>query len=423
MTDRETILRLLPLYILAAALPVSLSVASTCTGLVLVAAIIVAVRERSRAAWPPRAVLLALTALVAVYLVSVLAAPPAPRHWHKFGEELWIKLMLVAIPVLVGGRVRHLPRLIGVTLVAGGVASLFGIWQHFSGIDPLRGGRSLMTEWGHNSAAAFFGHHLSWGGQLLILILMLAAWLLFTSWRRARLWLVLLLALHGLALAWSYARSPLLGVAVGFVVLVLLLRGRRRLLGAALLVVPALASLALPEMRLHLERLTWMHRHETRLNLWESSLDGIAARPLTGWGPGNFDVMMAGHEVSGYYEVRAHSHNDLLMHGVNAGLPGILAAVALLVAVCWVLFRAWRRGGSRAWLAAGALAVQAGITMAGMFQVYQTDDEVEMLLYVVLGLALAAAGNCQETTGVRHWAGSRSAQPVGPETTPLREDE
>jgi hypothetical protein len=39
----------------------------------------------------------------------------------------------------------------------------------------------------------------------------------------------------------------------------------------------------------------------------------------------------------------------------------------------------------------GALAVQAGITVAGFFQVFQTDDEVEMLLYFVLGCALALA--------------------------------
>jgi putative inorganic carbon (HCO3(-)) transporter len=131
------------------------------------------------------------------------------------------------------------------------------------------------------------------------------------------------------------------------------------------------------------------NREETRLNLWRSSVAGITARPLLGWGPGGFRDMLAEHEVPGEYRARSHSYNDLLMHGVNAGLLGIAAAVWLLVAIVRECHAGWRRTGAGSWQLRGAVAAVLGITAAGMFQVFQTDDEVEILLYLVLGCCLA----------------------------------
>ena len=51
---------------------------------------------------------LALGALLGFYFLSTLLAAPYPQHWHKFAEEMWIKLLLVAVPVLAAGRVRRL---------------------------------------------------------------------------------------------------------------------------------------------------------------------------------------------------------------------------------------------------------------------------------------------------------------------------
>ena len=123
-------------------------------------------------------------------------------------------------------------------------------------------------------------------------------------------------------------------------------------------------------------------------------------------GPGNFDQLLAHYQVPGHYDNLAHAHNDLLMHGVNAGLPAVLAAVALLVATCGLFLRAARRAQADvAWILYGALAVQVGITVAGIFQVFQTDDEVEMLLYFVLGCAVALAGQILRRAEDRTTAG------------------
>jgi O-antigen ligase len=124
---------------------------------------------------------------------------------------------------------------------------------------------------------------------------------------------------------------------------------------------------------------------ETRLNLWKSSVAAIADRPILGWGPGNFGRALAIHEVDGYYESRAHAHNDYLMHAVNGGALALVAALALLAIILGTLWR-WRE---RDPLIRAALAMQLALAVAGLFQVYQTDDEVEIALYLLTGCGLA----------------------------------
>jgi len=100
--------------------------------------------------------------------------------------------------------------------------------------------------------------------------------------------------------------------------------------------------------------------------------------------------MMLGHEVPGDYDSRAHAHNDYLMQAVNGGIPmlgfGLLFAGALIV----FLWR-WRRrpDGNADWIVVGALAAHVALLAAGLFQVFQTDDEVEFTLYFTLACALA----------------------------------
>ncbi len=386
---REEIIRFVPLLLLGLALSVSVTAGGIGVGLVYLAALGCLLYDRRRAVWPDRAVLGALLTLVGAYFLATLLAAPYPQHWNKFAEELWIKGLLVAVPLVAGGRRRLLRRVLIATLIMGTVAAAFAVAQNFLGMDPIRGRSIYRPEFGHTAVSGFFGHHLSYAGQILIFVLMTAAWWL----AERRRWPVLgALGVMALALFWNYSRSAWLGAGAGLVLLVFLTRGPERRWGLGAMGAFVLVVAAVGPVREHFLRIFHWEQHLTRLNLWRSSLEGIAAEPLLGFGPGNFGALLAEHQVSGHYDTLAHSHNDLLMHGVNAGLPGIVAAVALLVVTCRLFWRAWRRGGADGWIFAGALAVQVGITVAGLFQVFQTDDEVEMLLYFLLGVAVALAG-------------------------------
>jgi len=392
-------LRSLPLYAFALAAPVSVAGGNVAVGSILVGALVVVAfarrggdyRTRLGAALP-RDVWIALVAYVLVHAAATALAAPGPARWNKFAEEMWLKLLLLGVPLLALGRARDVPRALLLMLASGVVAAGYGIFQHYTGLDLVRGTET--HPYGDRfTALGFFGHHLSYGGQVMLLLIVagaLARTRLVAGWR-AVVPAVAACTPLGLGLLWSYARSAQLGAFVAAVVLAWTLPRRWRVGGLIVLVAATALTLTLPSVRMRITETFTDEKEVTRPNLWRSSLAGIGDRPILGWGPGNFDVMLAAHEIPGaYYESRAHAHNDYLMHAVNAGVLGLAAAIALLVVTTRAALRAWRRGGG--WVPLAAVAAQIGISAAGVFQVYQTDDEVEMVLYFLLGCALAVAG-------------------------------
>ncbi len=386
--------RLGPLFILALTVSVSVSVGGISVALLYLAALVVIVQDRKQVVWPEKSVLLALAALLGSYFLATLFSMPYPHDWNKFAEELWIKLLLIAVPVVVGRDTKKLVWALKLALLMGGAAAVFAVVQHFLGFDPVRGCSLFRPQFGHIAVTGFFSHHLSFAGQSIIFIIMTAAWYLDKPADRKRRWLLLVLLAMGMALLWSFARSAWVGVLAGLpVVLVMLQRGRTRWVGMAAGLVAAAGFLMIHPVRDHFLRIFQLQQHTTRLNLWQSSWEGIKANPLLGFGPGNFESLLEGFKVPGHYETLAHAHHDLLMHGVNAGIPGIVAALALLLVTCRLMLRAGRTDSANQWIFKGTFAVQVGITVAGFFQVFQTDDEVEILLYFLLGCAVALAGH------------------------------
>ena len=401
-----------PLYLFGLVVTVSISLGNIAAGAIVITALLYLAVTRDRAALPPRPVLIALAAYLAVHALAILFADPYPARWDKWTEELWLKLVLVAVPVLGMRHPRQVAGAVKLAIGVGLLVALYGVWQFFSGEDLVRG-LPLYRIGGFYQSRAFFGHHLSYAGQLLLLLVFAAAWALYagapggsssggsssggsssggsgSGGRRQLGWRYLAPLILLAALITTLTRGPLLGAGAGLLVIVLSLPSRRRW---TTLVLIALAMLPILELRALRSRFAQILSggEETRLNLWQSSIAGIADRPWLGFGQGNFEHLMDRHRVAGFYEVEGHAHNDFLMHGVNAGLLGLLAALALLIVVTWLLWRGFRRRPESpfAWILLGGIAAQIAISIAGFFQVYQTDDEVEMLLYFLLGAALA----------------------------------
>ena len=383
-------LRQFPLYVLALSVCVSVSGGGLGAGLVvLLAAGMLLVRPRE-CSWPPRPVLLSLAALLGVNLLATALAAPYPHNWFKLGEEMWIKLLLIAVPVVVGGDRELALRILRLTLGMGCLAAAYAVVQYFLGVDPIRHRSIFRPDFGHVAVSGFFGHHLSYAGQILVVFLLVAAWARHQARGRRLGPTAGVLLILVLAVAWNFSRSLWLGVMAGALVLGLLAgwrRGTPRLAGATLTVMVAL--LALPPVRRHFLSIFALDQHLTRLNLWRSAWAGMVDNPLLGLGPGNFGLLLERYQVPGHYNTLAHAHNDWLMHGVNAGFPGVVAAVALLVVLWRVVWRARLDNRAPRWVLDGALAVLVGMAVAGFFQVFQTDDEVELLLYFILGLVLA----------------------------------
>jgi len=357
-----------PLLLLAVAAPLSMAAGSLLTGLVLATGLLVGVRSGR---WrDPGPVAITLLLFVAIGALATLATPFDSR-WDKFVDEHWIKFLVLAVPAL-GLPAFWIRRVVLVFLTVSSLVAIYAIAQHFTGVDLWRGG-TTNAEGDRYLSGGFFGHHLTYGGHVLVAWCAGIAGAIAAARHRrypalgASLVAIVLLSL---ALLWSQARSAQIGALAAGGVFV------------------AIAAAALtPTLAARFTELADLENEVTRLNLWRSALAGIRDRPWLGWGPGNFSIMQGLHEVEGFYDSRAHTHQDYLMHAVNAGIPGLLAALALLGA--WLTRLA--RTARDFWVGTAALAAGVGLAAAGFFQVFQTDDEVEISLYLLVGCGLAIA--------------------------------
>jgi len=397
------------LVLFAVAAPLSNGIGNVATGAFLLAAALVVLLVRRERRLPPRTVTLLLLGYLAWNALATLLASPLPVRWNKFVEELWHKPMLIAVPIVAWAVPRSVLRAVKLMVVVGAAVSLYAIFQHFTGRDLVRH-VMLPAEGDRHLAMGFFTHHLTYGGQVMLLLVMAGSWLLLGG-RRSRAGIGALLVcvgLLGLGLLWSYARSAQLGVLCGALFLIANLRHGSRRWALLAMAVAIGASLAIPSVQRRAVKILIPGSEETRLNLWHSSVRGIEARPWTGWGRGNFGELMSRHRVDGFYDTQAHSHNDFLMQAVDSGVPGLVLYVALLSAIGVNL---WRRRDARPearWLVLGVIAVMIAISVAGLFQVYQTDDEVEMVFYFLLGCGLAITAAAPR---------DRAATAVGDEVT------
>ena len=100
-----------------------------------------------------------------------------------------------------------------------------------------------------------------------------------------------------------------------------------------------------------------------RLFLWDTAWEGIKERPLLGWGQENFYVVYGRrHDPSGWadYPWADRTHNVLLEWLFAAGVPGLLAYLALFVAAARGL-----RGAARAGRLSALEATMLGGLLAG----------------------------------------------------------
>ncbi len=77
-----------------------------------------------------------------------------------------------------------------------------------------------------------------------------------------------------------------------------------------------------------------------RVGIWKAAVDGIAAKPLTGWGLGNFETVYAlfrgpSGEYLRYGKSTVFAHNGIMQTACDAGIPGVLFLLAGLGGILW----------------------------------------------------------------------------------------
>jgi O-antigen ligase len=249
----------------------------------------------------------------------------------------------------------------------------------------------------------FMSHWETFGGEQMIVLLMLAAFLMFSpSARRSALWLGLAAAaLLATALLLGYTRGVWLGTVAGALYLIW---RRKRLL---LLAVPAALALVLwlnpgavrTRFESGFEPNKRLDSNQFRVVCWRTGWQMIKAHPVFGLGPEIVRMKFMEYVPAdiprplpeGWY---GHLHNVFIHYAAERGIPTALALVAALVWMLRDFARALGRlqpgRGDERFLLDGAVAVVIAVVISGMFEVNLGDSEVLTMFLAVVALGYSA---------------------------------
>lgn len=237
------------------------------------------------------------------------------------------------------------------------------------------------------------------GGIMMLVGLSLLAFLAVLPGRRARRLAAAALVPVLAALVLTQTRSAWLGFAAGGLVALLLSRPRWAAVFAVLLLVGGAAAPERYRARL-LSAFDPSHPdNRQRLVMWDTARLILRDRPLTGTGDLDLREVHRGYHPGADVETVGHLHSNPAMFAAIWGWPGLVLALAFLLALGALLVRRWialRAAGARApplargWTLA-ALAAWTGFMVGGLFEWSFGDAEIALLLWSLTGLGLAPA--------------------------------
>jgi putative inorganic carbon (HCO3(-)) transporter len=301
-------------------------------------------------------------------------------------------------------------RLVAALLAGGLLTSVIGIRQLF-------GDGGALARWSDANSVAegtvriystLDNPNLLGGFLLPLLPLALVALLRWPGAVR-RAFALATLVLGIVALVLTYSRGAWMGMVASLAVLALLLAMRqtrdwpplwRRLFPLLLLVGGGLvlAVLVAKVEPLRVRAMSLLAGREDssnnfRINVWMAALQMIQDRPVLGIGPGNtaFNLIYPLYQQPKFNALSAYSIP--LELAVEAGIPGLLAGLALLLASVRVGLAQWRWSGPLVLPSLSAVAVFAGLVVQGLTDTIFFRPEVQLQAFFCLAtLAASASG-------------------------------
>ncbi|HEX6614373.1 MAG TPA: O-antigen ligase family protein [Rhodanobacteraceae bacterium] len=220
--------------------------------------------------------------------------------------------------------------------------------------------------------------------------LVLFALLIATKWsRRWRALLLLGLACAVVCLLWTYSRTAYATTLIGGVCMLLLWRGRKKMvipLLLGLLVVPSFLPNAVVERfdSTHVDGPQADTSTEMRYVFWDVAWDHFKMHPLVGTGYRTF---------ADYNPYKMDTHNFFVRELVEKGSVGFLIVVGLFLSmarVCWRCFRDSPRASLAYALGLGMCAAWIALVIANIWGDRFTYTQMIGYFWVYLALTLKA---------------------------------
>lgn len=341
---------------------------------------------------------------VGMYLIWLIVASQIAHPGSSFpliGRELLL-FLLVPTGIWVFQRVNEVR--IPLYAFAAGVVllSLYSIGQFFWGWSFLRPGMLIERgeHWyyvtGNQGWPAIFGIYYATAG-LFLFAYGLKSGSHAKNWSN-RLFVISGTLSMGVAVL-SNERGPTLAVLITLIVLAVLLRSRRALVGIGVTLLLMIAvgiqsGVFVRSWELKSKEISMLH-DRSRLFIWTYSLRVALNNPLFGVGPGHFVEEYAKVVPTNIPDITvpAHAHNDVLKVAAERGFPAALFFLAVWITVLGCCFWAQRATlllpDFRA-LALGALAGSCCFFITSLFDVPFGHTSTFQMLMILWGAGLAA---------------------------------
>ena len=284
---------------------------------------------------------------------------------------------------------------------AGALVSVRGLVQFLTKMEQARAaGQDFYTYYVGERITGFMSHWMTFSGQQVFVLLMLAAWIFFApkNMRKAFWFWALCAVILGVGLVLGFTRSIWLATGASGAFLV----WRRR--PAAVLAVPVIAALVILAAPSSVKtRVVSIFRakkeldsNQHRIVCWRTGFEMIRKHPLLGLGPEQVKAQFLSYVPAdiprplptGWY---GHLHNIYIHYAAERGVPVMLALLWMVGLMLWDFLRKLRTlspgpSDSR-FLLNGAVAVIIATLVAGFFELNLGDSEV-----LTMFLTVAAAG-------------------------------
>ena len=305
---------------------------------------------------------------------NILASSISPRPGHSLwalADNEWPMCIMLLLYFVIDD-INVLKRILHLWLFSAGVSALYGIWQTFSGYQ-LHRHEILAHMGGYFRAVGFNGFYLTFAGFVMSVFLV-SICIGSQSGKVKNRWSYILVALMSfLAAIGTFARSIWLSFAVAIPIFSFV-KGKRTggMVTAAFLIVAVVCMIFVPAIRDRAYSSIVPSENQTRLNLWQTSINISKDSPLIGIGEDNFDYYFDRYKVEGYYDVTVHPHNDYLTILVSSGIPGLIAFLSIWFVILRAGFKTHKYSSNPFLqeLAFGSSLAIIGFLIGGLFQNY-----------------------------------------------------
>lgn len=341
---------------------------------------------------------------LALFITGTVVSLLASGHMRD-GTPQIRKFLVFLILLLVYSTFRTVAQVRSIVLLWAGVAtlsavrSLFQFWQKYQQSQELH--QNFYDFYVGERITGFMSHWMTFGGEEMIVLLLLASYLFFSSERRWKTAGWLCAAVLAVSMVLGFTRSIfLLGFPIG---LLYLFWFWHRWLVPAAPVVAVIGFLVAPSalkervtsiIQPHGETDSNLHRTITR----RTGMAMIRAHPLLGLGPEQVKYQFERWVPpdiprplpEGWY---GHLHNIYLQYAAERGIPTMLFMLWLIAKISWDFLTTLRKTPATAearFVLHGAIAVILAILAEGFLEYNLGDSEVLTLFLALVGFGYIA---------------------------------